>query len=118
MGLLGFPAHRRRARGAETPPTIDGISVVPTLLGRKQPQHKYLYWESPGNRFGQAVRMGDWKALRRSLEGPVELYNLVEDVGEKNDVAARNLQVVAKAQEFFQTARTEAVEYPLRLSKR
>ncbi|MCX6624363.1 MAG: arylsulfatase, partial [Acidobacteria bacterium] len=81
--------------GAAPPNDIDGISILPTLLGeakagRKQKAHEYLYWEllrtAPGNRWAyrketpmQAMRMGSWKAVRPHPEGPLELYNLAVD---------------------------------------
>jgi arylsulfatase len=56
----------------------DGVSMVPTLLGRRQQRrHEYLYWELKDNR---AVRMGDWKAVR-TRKG-LELFNLQDDVAE------------------------------------
>jgi arylsulfatase A-like enzyme len=93
--------------GAEPPPKIDGISVVPTLLGKPwQKRQEFLYWESSGfdgktglmrpNSLVQAVRMGDWKGIRSRPQAPLELYNLAEDVGETNDVSAAHPEIVAK----------------------
>jgi arylsulfatase len=77
--------------GAAAPKT-DGESIVPTLLGRKgQKQHEYLYW---GGRT-QAVRMGQWKALR-SRKQAWRLYDLSKDLAEKKDVAGANPDVVEK----------------------
>src|SRR5207247_2037794 len=50
--------------GIKPPEAIDGISMFPTLLGRKQKSHAFLYWEFHERGFQQAVRMGDWKAVR------------------------------------------------------
>ena len=82
----------------------DGISMVPTLLGRdnEQRQHEYLYWEYRG---AQAVRMGDWKAVRTN-GGDVELFNLKADIGEKSDVAAAHPDVVARAKRIMEAATT------------
>ncbi|UCD27398.1 MAG: arylsulfatase, partial [Planctomycetota bacterium] len=58
--------------GVKPPKDIDGISMVPTLLGQfdKQKKHEFLYWEwhhpSAKKYAKQAVRMGDWKAVRRA----------------------------------------------------
>ena len=51
------------------PKDLDGLSLVPTLLGKpgEQKRHEYLYWEAAGPRQAvvqQAVRWGDWKAIR------------------------------------------------------
>src|SRR5882672_6665891 len=70
---------------------IDGISFLPTLLGRTQTnRHEFLYWEFHERGFQQAVRMGDWKALRPQAGEPLELYNLKSDIGEKQNVADKN----------------------------
>ena len=79
--------------GAKTPPEIDGISLVPTLLNRgNQREHDYLYWEfhEPGGRV--AVRHANWKAVRLNVSDAadlrIELYDLSEDPFERHDVAS------------------------------
>jgi len=77
--------------GVTCPADIDGISIVPTLLGqraagRPQKNHKYLYWEFNGQ---TAVRCGNWKAYKpRRAEW--ELYDLSKDIEEKKDVAKQH----------------------------
>jgi arylsulfatase A-like enzyme len=90
--------------------TIDGISILPTLLGRagKQKQHEFLYWEFHEQGSKQAVRMGDWKAVRFGAEGKLELYNLKDDIGETRDLAGRNPDIVAKIEDYLKTARTKS----------
>jgi arylsulfatase A len=89
--------------GAKTPGDIDGISFVPELIGekaagRKQEQHRYLYWEI-GNQ--TAVRMGDWKAYRKGGDTAAwELYDLGKDISETTDVAAKQAEVLAKMKAF------------------
>ncbi len=81
----------------EPPDGIDGISYLPTLLGREQPRHEYLYWAfEQGTSTKQAVRYGAWKAVRLGPEAPVELYDLSVDRGEENDVAAAYPELVAR----------------------
>src|SRR5208283_1934190 len=99
---------------------LDGISMVPALLGEKQagrtqPKHEFLYWEFHERGFEQAVRMDDWKLIRRPLHkdpGP-ELYDLKNDIGETKNVAADHKEVVAKIEAYLKTARTEAKEWPM-----
>jgi arylsulfatase A-like enzyme len=73
--------------GADAPRT-NGISFLPSLLGQPQVAHEYLYWEFYEGGFKQAVRRGNWKAIRfykNQKPERTELYNLTEDIGEKSD---------------------------------
>jgi arylsulfatase A-like enzyme len=100
--------------GIETLAGLDGVSVVPTLLGREgQKTHSYLYWEfhEPSSR--QAVRFGDWKAVRHKPSGTVELYDLRADVGEQFNVAGQHPDLVARATRMFKEARTDSETWPL-----
>ncbi len=97
--------------GKEPPKGIDGISMLPTLLGKPQEQHEFMYWEFNQAKLVQAVRMGDWKALRQKGKN-TELYDLKSDIGEKNDVAAQHPDVVARIEDYLKTARTEAKYWP------
>jgi arylsulfatase A-like enzyme len=105
--------------GIEAPEGIDGISMVPTLFGRsgEQREHEYLYWEFHEQGKRQGVRMGDWKGIRQNVAknpgGPIELYNLKKDIGEKRNVAARHSGVVAKIEELMKSARTPSEHWPL-----
>jgi arylsulfatase A-like enzyme len=98
--------------GAPAPEGVDGVSLVPTLVGRSEEQepHEYLYWEFQGR---QAVRLGTWKAYRRPPEGPIELYDLAADIGETTDIAAAHPDVVARVAELMDLARTESDLFPL-----
>ncbi len=96
------------------PNNVDGVSVAPTLLGKKQDANRPLYWEIFGGGFHQAVRMGRWKGVRHGLNGPLELYDVVADAGESNNVAAAHKDVVAKMEDYLRTCRTESEEYPVR----
>ena len=100
--------------GAPAPPGLDGISMVPALLGKRQRNHEFLYWEFHERVFDQAVRMGDWKAVRHELGGPLELYNLKTDLREERDVAAAHPEVVARIEDYLKTARTESEQWPVK----
>lgn len=77
----------------------DGISILPTLLGKEQKeQHPYLYFEYPENGGQVAVRMGDWKGVRKNIikdpRAPWELYNLSTDPQEKNNIASLHKDIL------------------------
>ncbi len=76
----------------------DGISLVPTLLGRGgQRRHDFLYWEVPAKSgVVQAVRSGDWKLHKFPGKKPAELYDLATDRAETTNVAAAHPDVVAR----------------------
>ena len=103
--------------GVSAPENIDGISMVPTLLGRddRQKRHKFLYWEffhwKKG--FYLAVRMGDFKVVRLSPTGPLELYNLKTDIAEKNNIAAEHPEIIAEIEAYLKTARTDSPHWPV-----
>jgi hypothetical protein len=61
--------------------------------------------------------MGDWKAVRLQAGAPLELYNLSTDLGEKQDVAAQNPEVVARIENYLRTARTESADWPIKPAK-
>jgi arylsulfatase len=102
--------------GVQSPAGIDGISILPTLLGGPGPQqkHTHLYWELNGQ---QAVRMGDWKAIRLKPGEKTRLFDLRTDVAEKNDVAAEHPDVLARAEDLFRNGRTESEVFPLQKPK-
>jgi len=98
--------------GVEPPKDIDGVSILPTLLGNEadQKKHEYLYWEFHEKGGRQAVRKGKWKAVRydvfKNPDGPLELYDLEKDQGEENNIASEHLDVVADMEHILKTART------------
>lgn len=113
--------------GVEAPEKNDGLSYLPALLGKKQAQHAFMYWEffdynykfkDAGNKkprtvFNQqAVRMGDWKAIRINIsddpDAPLELYDLKSDEGETKNVAAQNPEIIKRIEKYLAGARQEA----------
>ena len=101
--------------GIKPPAGIDGISFAPALRGQPMPNREYLYWEFHERGFSQAVRLGNWKGVRKaSRKNPIELYDVVKDPGESNDVAARNPAVVKRIAEIMVSARTDSPIFPIR----
>jgi len=103
--------------GVRPPPRLDGISFVPTLLGKPQVSHEYLYWEFHENRFAQAIRIGDWKGVRLDVGQPVELYDVKRDIGEKANLAPRHPDVVARIDRLMGSSRTDSAEFAIRPAK-
>lgn len=101
--------------GVAEPKGRDGLSFVPTLLGRPgQKTHNYLYWEFHEHGFSQAVLLdGRWKAIRmKRRTAPIELYDLRNDIGEARNIAAEKTGLVARAESLFKNARTDSPYYP------
>ncbi len=94
------------------PVKTDGISILPTLFsGKGQKQHKYLYWEFHEEGGRQAIRKGNWKAIRQHIAGgkpTFELYDLSKDIHEDNDVSAQFPQVAKEMKNLMDKARTES----------
>ena len=105
------------AAGVAPPPGIDGVSVLPTLLGNNQPElaERPLYWEFHEGQFAQAIRMGRWKAVRQNPDEPTALYDLSVDIGETNNVAAAHPDIVAAMENRFITQRTPSTAWPTAL---
>lgn len=98
--------------GVKPPQDVDGISVVPTLLGKQQKTHEFLYWEFFERGFQQAVRYDKWKAIRLKQGQPLALYDVTKDLAEEHDVAAEHPDVIAKIETYLETARTESEYWP------
>jgi arylsulfatase A-like enzyme len=104
--------------GTQPPPGIDSVSFVPTLLGQDthQKSHEFLYWEFHERGFSQAaLYQGRWKGLReRDPRAPLALYDLSQDIGEKNNIAAKQPDLVARIDAYLKTARSESADWPIR----
>lgn len=85
----------------------NGISFLPTLLGKdKQVEHEFLFWVFPSYGGQVAIRMGEWKVLRKNLknqkEATLELYNLKKDPRELNNLADEYPEIIQKAAAIFE----------------
>lgn len=96
----------------------DGISLLPTLLGRSQDQavHDYLYWEFKGTRpshMAQVVRSGDWKLLHFLEDDRWELYNVRDDLNEDSNQFEKYPELVKRMQGYMKQAHVPHPVYPL-----
>ncbi len=104
------------AAGVDPPKGLDGVSILPTLQGKKQKEGR-LYWEIlMGSDFMQAARLGRWKGVRYSREKPIEIYDLAEDLGETRNLAGEKPNLVKEFETIFREWRTESKEFPSRRS--
>lgn len=101
--------------GADAPKGLDGLSIVPTLLGKagEQKKHEFLYWEFHEGGFRQAaLYQGRWKGIRAGRpDALVRLFDQWNDVAEKNDVARQYPDIAEKIGAYLKTARTALPEW-------
>lgn len=103
--------------GVDPPANIDSVSFAPTLRGQKDKQkdHEYLYWEFYEQGSKQAVRFGNWKAVRMPMfDGDIELYDLSTDLGEAKNVAAQHKDLVTRAGQMMADAHTSNPNWEVR----
>lgn len=105
--------------GIKPPANTDGVSLLPTLTGRgQQAKHEFLFWDFGGYGGQQAVRLGDWKGVRRNLHQGnlrIELYNLATDISEQRDVAAQHPEIVQRVAAIMGRERTRSEAFPVKV---
>lgn len=97
---------------------IDGISILPEILGKEQKeQHDFLYWEFNAKGDKQAVRIGNWKAIREGLmknpNAPIQLYDLSTDKKEEKNLAKKHPEIVKQALEIMEREHIENKLFPI-----
>lgn len=101
-----FPTFLAMA-GGEVGSTFDGLNILPLLKGATQ-KREPVYW---GIKNEVAVRDGAWKLIA----GPkkkVQLFNLKEDLAEKNDVSAKHPEVTKRLGDLAEKWREEMEKIP------
>jgi arylsulfatase A-like enzyme len=94
---------------------VDGVSILPLLKNPNyQLSRETFYWHYPldkphflGGRSSGAVRKGDWKLIEFFDTGKKELYNLAEDISEKNNLTGTNPEKVTELQGLIKAWRKE-----------
>ncbi len=92
----------------------DGLSLVSFLKGGAAPQRDYFYWELHEGAFIQAIRFGNWKAVKNGPNAKIELYDLATDSAEKNNLADQHPDKVKQAQELMAKARVDDPNWPIK----
>ena len=92
------------------PDKIDGISILPTLLGdaAKQEKHDFLYWEYKSE---QAVRVGRWYGYK-NREGALEVYDLIKNPDQDTDLSTEHPDIAQKVEEIMQEQHTPSDVWP------
>lgn len=80
---------------------LEGTNILPFLMAEREgAPHERLYWRSGGG-VQFAVREGDWKLVGNESRG-AELFNLAADIGETQDVAAENPEVLTRLRAAYE----------------
>jgi len=92
----------------EVPKLVNGISVLPTILGKGEQQKRdYMFWQFGHIDKGmRAVRIDNWKGLKKG--DSFALYDLNNDIEEKNDLSAKNPEMAARMKKIMVDAFREA----------
>jgi arylsulfatase A-like enzyme len=91
---------------------LDGVSFMPPLKGESMQRGKPLFWHYPhysnqgGAPYG-AIRDGDWKLIEWYEDSTLELYNITQDIGEKNNLASQQPDRVKALHERLMAWRKE-----------
>ncbi|WP_111709071.1 arylsulfatase [Lutibacter citreus] len=96
---------------------IDGISLLPTLLGENtQKQHDYLYWEFSIQNGRKAIRKDNWKGVWYNIKakkpGEFELYDLSKDISENNNLAKNHPEIVKELKQLMVDASEPSELFP------
>ena len=91
----------------------DGLSLVSFLKGGAAPQRDHFYWELHEGRPIQAVRFGNWKAVKNGPNAAIELYDLATDAAEAKDIAAGQPDEVKRALALMNAEHMPSENWPL-----
>jgi len=95
---------------------IDGVSLIPLISGNGKFDREAIYWHYPhygnqGGTPGSSIRMNEYKLIEFFEDGRLELYNLIEDEGEKNNLAQQFPELTLKMQKKLADWRNRKISY-------
>ena len=92
-------------------PPFDGVDLSPVLLRQETLAPRRLFWGADGTFWnGAAVRDGPWKLViyrHEGTPGPPMLFDLEEDLGEQEDLAAAHPDRVERLLAALEAWRTD-----------
>lgn len=107
--------------GSDVPSGVDGVSLVPLLTNASASiSRTFLLWEFAGYGGQQAIRRGDWKAIRRNISkgnDHWELYNLASDPKETTDRSHEHPEIVERLADLLESNRTDSALFPMKESQ-
>lgn len=100
------------------PSEVSGISYLPSLVSKPQPEPDYLYWEFPApDGYQVAVREGNWKGIKsyakENASAHWKLYDLSEDIGETKNMADQQPEIVLRMNEIIRESHTHSSLFPM-----
>ncbi|WP_156817228.1 arylsulfatase [Rubritalea marina] len=112
----------RELSGAEPQADTDGISMVPTLIGKgEQKGHEFLYWEFYEHGGKRAIIQGDWKLVlldtNTELEPKPALYHRPTDIAEQHNLASQNPERVGALLKLMESAHVTSEVPQFRLAR-
>ena len=98
---MDWSATIAKLAGAKPPKDrpFEGVDLLPLISGKKKSVDRTLFWRSVDFSFVKlfrAVRDGDWKFIENYRTGEKFLYNLHDDIGERNNLLVENVPVANK----------------------
>jgi arylsulfatase len=113
LGQGSYPSDRN----GEPVIPMEGKSLVPLLTGENTLPSRPLFWEHEGN---AAIRVGNDKLVRMGVSGKWELYDMVTDRTEQNDLAAAHPEKVEELRKQFEAwaKRAHVIPRPEKLRRK
>lgn len=108
------------AAGVKAPDGLDGINLWPALSdGSALERIKPMLWVFPEYGGQVAVRIGDFKVMRRDLNtkkpGPWQVFDLAKDPNETTDVSVDHRELIAQAAELLQRETSPNKVFPVKI---